>query len=281
LSSSLVLPTPLDNPALHQGRVRAVPHVEGQYATYVYVPLVLHRHHPLYALLEGALSSAIPQVPSLHPIGKKEHDGTKSARWELHISLSHPLFLRAHQREEFKRAIRQLASSVAPFDASFTTFSELANDERTRAFLAMQVGAGHAELRRCLDLLTPTLRLLRQKEFYADPRFHASIAWTLLEKTPSSSVTASLSIPGEPAEIALPQSTASEEHRAQTAYPGVTEQPSDLFHRIPHFPHTLLSSLNKAYATKLSRARTGGFIVDSISVKIGKDIFTWPINGTK
>lgn len=115
MSSSLVLPTPLDNPALHQGRVRAVPHVEGQYATYVYVPLVLHRHHPLYALLEGALSSAIPQVPSLHPIGKQEHDDAKSARWELHISLSHPLFLRAHQREEFKRAIMRLASSVAPY----------------------------------------------------------------------------------------------------------------------------------------------------------------------
>lgn len=137
------------------------------------------------------------------------------------------------------------------------------------------------QLRRCLDLLAPTLRLLRQKEFYVDPKFHASIAWTLLEKTPSSLVRASLSIPGEPDEITLPQGTASEEHCAQTASPGVTEQPSDLFHRIPHFPHTLLPSLNKAYAAKLSQARTGGFVVDSISVKIGKDIFTWPLNGTK
>ncbi|KAH0832236.1 hypothetical protein J3R83DRAFT_13210 [Lanmaoa asiatica] len=298
LSSSLAVPTPVDNPALHQGRVRTVPHVEGQYATYIYVPLVLDHTDALYAVVEDALTLAKAQVPSLHAIGRQERGEVNAARWELHISLSRPLFLRAHQREEFKRAIRQVASSIAPwvhiqssraystmtsaansFDASFTTFSKLVNDERTRTFLALEVGAGHGELRRCLDLLEPTLRLLRQKEFYVDPKFHTSIAWALLQKTPTSSNIASLSIAGELDEIALPDCAAPEEQQAPS--PGVIEQPSNNFHRIPHFPHALVPSLNEVHAVKLSQARTGGFVVDRISVKIGKDIFTWPLNGMK
>lgn len=108
------MPTPVDNPALHQGRVRTVPHVEGQYATYIYVPLVLNHKDALYTLVEDALTLAKTHVLSLHTIGRQERAGVKAARWELHISLSRPLFLRAHQREEFKRAIAMAASSMAP-----------------------------------------------------------------------------------------------------------------------------------------------------------------------
>ncbi|KAF8552765.1 hypothetical protein OG21DRAFT_1340032 [Imleria badia] len=273
LSASLTVPTPVDDPALHQGRARTVPHVEGQYSTYIYVPLVLHHEDALYTLVEDALTLASTDVPTLHTIGRQERGR------ELHISLSRPLFLRAHQREDFKRAVKQVASSIAPFDASFTTFSELTNDERTRTFLALDIGAGHGELRRCLDFLGPTLRLLRQREFYGDPKFHASIAWALMEKTPSSSIITSLA--GELDDIMLPDCAAPEEQQARSPSPSVIEQSSDHFHRIPHLPHSLVPSLNEAYGAKLSQARTGGFGVDRISVKIGKEVFTWPLNGIK
>lgn len=39
-----------------------------------------------------------------------------------------------------------MTSAANSFDASFATFSELTNDERTRAFLALEVGAGHGEV---------------------------------------------------------------------------------------------------------------------------------------
>ena len=115
LSSSLTVPTPVDDPALHQGRIRTVPHVEGQYATHIYVPLVLHQNDALYTLVEDALTLAKARVPSLHTIGRQERGKVNAVRWELHISLSRPLFLRAHQREEFKRAVGQSASSIAPW----------------------------------------------------------------------------------------------------------------------------------------------------------------------
>jgi len=97
----------------------------------------------------------------------------------LHISLSRPTYLRAHQREQFKRAVKGVATRFSPFSASFSTFSELTNDEQTRTFLAMEIGAGHAELAALTEALTPALRAVRQKEFYDDPRFHASVAWAL------------------------------------------------------------------------------------------------------
>ena len=37
------------------------------------------------------------------------------------------------------------------FQVSFATFAELTNDERTRTFLSLEVGAGHHEVRRYLQ----------------------------------------------------------------------------------------------------------------------------------
>lgn len=177
-----------------------------------------------------------------------------------------------------------MTSAANSFDASFTTFSELTNDERTRTFLVLEAGAGHREvieycpqytwlflticllqLRRCLDLLAPTLGLFRQKEFYVDPKFHTSIAWALLEKTSPPLDTTSHTVAAELDDIALPE----------------REKLSDDFHRIPHFPNTLVPSLNEVYGMKLSQARTGGFVADRIAAKIGKDVFTWPLIGMR
>lgn len=70
----------------------------------------------------------------------------------------------------------------------------------------MEVGAGHAEVPKPLhvifrlffefyltvyqlhtiaDRLTPILRAIRQREFYDNPRFHSSLAWALLDQTPT------------------------------------------------------------------------------------------------
>jgi U6 snRNA phosphodiesterase len=106
LSSSLVAPVPVDNPALHQGRVRLTPFVEGQWAAYVYVPVVLSPRSPLRQLLVDVVSDAKGMTPALQSfIG----DGQKDT--ELHISLSRPLYIRAHQREDLKRAVRGIARS--------------------------------------------------------------------------------------------------------------------------------------------------------------------------
>ncbi|KAG1743237.1 uncharacterized protein EDB91DRAFT_236691 [Suillus paluster] len=291
LASSLIVPVPVDDPSLHQGRIRATPHVEGQYAAYVYIPLVVQPKTALYSLVEEVLDVTKEMVPAAHAIGEivscSRNSGgvvvgsSRRAR-ELHLSLTRPIFLRAHQREEFKQAIKLIASRQTPFQASFATFSELTNDERTRAFLSLEIGAGHHELRNLLSALSPTLQSLRQRDFYSQPKFHVSIAWALLD--PDTSVNGDVDVKGQPLayESAIPAEGTSGNNLSSSGDIGQSnkEFQTECFPRIPHFPSVLIPTLNQQFGAKVSSAHTGGFGADTIAVKIGKDIFSWPFRGS-
>lgn len=111
ISSSLVAPGPVDIPALHQGRIRTTPHVEGQFAAHVYVSLALGRHSLLYKVLQDILRDAKEVIPTLRDIRSPLE---ANAPPDLHISLSRPIFLRAHQREDLKRAVKNIAKAHKP-----------------------------------------------------------------------------------------------------------------------------------------------------------------------
>jgi U6 snRNA phosphodiesterase len=160
------------------------------------------------------------------------------------------------------------------FTASFASFASLDNDERTRTFLAMEIGAGHTEvcdtcsdmfsfhlmspqLKALSDALTPTLKAIRQKEFYPEPRFHASFAWALLDACRSGSTTPALRSTPPATEDAPPSSSA------------------PAFSTIPHFPPSLVPALNASYGSQLAERRAGIFEVDQIRVRIGKDVVGW------
>ncbi|KAH9015726.1 hypothetical protein EDB83DRAFT_2321245 [Lactarius deliciosus] len=144
----------IPDPSKHQGRpralTRAIPHVEGQWAAHVYVSLVLRG--ALRGIVERAVSVAKHEVTGVRLLGGADSDPTRTP--------SRPC-------EEMKRAVRDAAKAHPPFTASFAAFSDLTNDGHTRTFLCMEVGAGHGE-----------------KEYYEQPRFHASFDWVLLERPP-------------------------------------------------------------------------------------------------
>jgi U6 snRNA phosphodiesterase len=160
LSQSLLPIIPVDNPALHQGRTRSTPHTEGQWAAYVYVPLAIARWNELGNVLKEVICTAKQAVDGLHVLGDNKDEET-----ELHISLTRPIYLRAHQREDLKKAVRAVAHNfpvyVLPFayglqyldhirfTASLSNFASLKNEDQTRAFLAMEIGAGHAQVALC------------------------------------------------------------------------------------------------------------------------------------
>ena len=108
ISPSISPPAPIDNPALHQGRIRTIPHIEGQFAAHVYILLPLSRQSELYKLVQEIFLDAKEVVPTLHEFWP---DGQRP---ELHISLSRPIFLRAHQREELKRSVKNVAQLQKP-----------------------------------------------------------------------------------------------------------------------------------------------------------------------
>ena len=107
LSSALVVPVPVDEPVLHQGRIRTVPHVEGNWATHVYLSIDVDRSHALCSLLEAAAAKAKQLVPVLESLITRKDINNHAI--ELHISLSRPIFVRAHQKEELRRAVKKLS----------------------------------------------------------------------------------------------------------------------------------------------------------------------------
>jgi hypothetical protein len=113
LSDSLVVRAPVDDPALHQGRTRSTPFVEGQWAAYVYVPVIIEATSPLRALLAEILRTTHESVPALHSIPEDTVDAPRK-RIELHVSLSRPIYLRAHQRAELIQSVKAIASRTPP-----------------------------------------------------------------------------------------------------------------------------------------------------------------------
>lgn len=128
LSPAISVSTPIDDPALHEGRVRGSPYVEGQFAAYVYVPVYLETGTKLCDLLHSVVASAKDTVPSLnsdwvnsktrveegekHPHPVSQAGGTRDH--VLHISLSRPIYLRSHQRDELKRVVKDIAKNHRP-----------------------------------------------------------------------------------------------------------------------------------------------------------------------
>ena len=133
LAAHLAPSVPTDDPSKHQGCTRTTPHVEGQWAAYVYVPIAL-RGTVLRRVVQRAVGIAerggdldsrasgggVVPVPVQDTCtlrgrlddGREAGDGAKCG--DLHISLTRPFFLRGYQREEMKRAVRDVAKAHPP-----------------------------------------------------------------------------------------------------------------------------------------------------------------------
>ncbi|KZV61625.1 hypothetical protein PENSPDRAFT_693237 [Peniophora sp. CONT] len=268
LSSSVIVPTPVDDPSKHQGRTRSSPHVEGQWAAYVYVALPLRgaEHGALARIVRRAFAKAKELEPALHAIGSAADDLTGLS--ELHISLTRPVFLRAHQRDDVKLAVKRAAQASKSFTLSFASFSQLTNDERTRTFICMEVGAGHSELKTLSEALSPTLRQFRQRSYYDSPRFHVSFAWALLDSQSRLGVVAPESVP-----LSTSTTTTTESVSASL---GPESTPT--FPRVRDLPDGLLATLNKDFARELSGAGAS-FEVDDVRIRIGKDVSAYRLSG--
>ncbi|KAH9043532.1 U6 snRNA phosphodiesterase Usb1 [Lactarius deliciosus] len=239
----------IPDPSKHQGRTRAltraIPHVEGQWAAHAYVSLVLRG--ALRGIVERAVSVAKQEVAP-------NPDSVAAVR-ELHVSLTRPFLLRAHQKEEMKRAVRDAAKAHPPFTASFAAFSDLTNDEHTRTFLCMEVGAGHGEVLYAHSRITPALLSFHQKEYYEQPRFHASFAWVLLERPPQPTLS----------ETPEPPSPSPLHH-------------TSLFPTVLRLPETTIPVLNASLGSQLKGSAVV-FEVGEVRIRIGKDVFSWELSG--
>ena len=115
------------------------------------------------------------------------------------------------------------------------------------------------QLQALTDALTPILQAIRQTEYYTNPRFHASFAWALLDRHASGA-------------------SSGAELGDMNCTPPSAALEAD-FPTIPHLPHDLVSILNAHHSVKLSSPKTGTFDVKEVTIKIGKEVYTWHLSG--
>lgn len=132
------------------------------------------------------------------------------------------------------------------------------------------------------DELLPTLLSLKQKAFYAEPRFHASFAWALLHRSGPFPSPAGIDAPpsGSSPTSSLSPSPRAIGRQAEAGAGTLTPTgPADAFPTIARFPPTLVPSLNAAFGERLRARHVGAFDVRAVHVKIGKDVFKWRLSG--
>ncbi|KAH7336994.1 hypothetical protein B0J17DRAFT_665757 [Rhizoctonia solani] len=256
LDPSLFTPAPVDDPSKHQGRKRTVPYVEGQFIAHVYVPIRLEGD--FLALLRGIVECAQSDSAAWHSLLEHvpgtigEQTASTSLRFRSHISLSRPVPLRAHQRDGFRKEVRKAALERTQFPASFAQLTTLTNDDQSRTFLCVEIGAGHNEFQALSQSLSAHLASLRQLPYYPQPRFHISIAWVLTHGS-------SPSVPVE---------------SDQRVSASLIEARDGTYKQTPELRDTLLPLQIKFSEQML---KLGRFNVQGVEVKIGKDTHKWPL----
>jgi len=197
----------VDDPTLHAGRTRQVPHVVGNWPTHLY--LEWYPAQDELAVLDKVIDHA----------GQTKNTGSRTcilaysflrsglgALQPLHISLSAPLVLQSDQKEPFEKdtSTRIARSHVKPFAVHVTGLDWVSNHDKTRFFLVLKLGKpANNELNKLLSACNATAHQFEVSMLYAaaskqsvasasdveeqdkardrSAAFHISIAWTLEE----------------------------------------------------------------------------------------------------
>lgn len=220
----------------------------------MYIPIRLgHASKKLYETINRLVDRVRDMVPEMHSLVTNSIDPPSNGLAPLHISLSRPIYLRAHHREDFRTGVQSAARTQDQFALSLASISSFVNDDKTRIFISVEVGAGHAQLKQLTDALTPSIKRLHQEPYYSTPRFHFSVAWALLKE-------------GE-------QQTAKQTSGEALDEGEGTDQP--IFPSVFDIPESLIDDLNKEFGREIREG--GNFMAEAVELKIGKAISTFKL----
>ncbi|KAI3547945.1 hypothetical protein CABS01_13895 [Colletotrichum abscissum] len=194
LYASTVRNATADNPALHQGRKRTIPHIVGNWPSHVYVEW--HPSADQHSLLTALLDEIAPLLGTRELTSLLTSD--LNAPLPLHISLSRPLSLTAAQKDAFLSALTSsLSSATGEFSLSPRGLGFFKSPDSDRAFLVLRVACPAASsqgdtsttgsnpqlrtlLNKCNDVAVrfghPPLYQAHATEL-VDDAFHVSIGW--------------------------------------------------------------------------------------------------------
>ncbi|CAL5322891.1 unnamed protein product [Camellia sinensis] len=187
-------------------RIRSFPHVKGNYALYVYIPVRIPSA-PMKELAQflKKVSSRVPGLNAIDidiPLNILCTDDLKleqaSLGREFHISLGRTVPIRRHQIDSVVAMLRQKLQFQSRYWIDFNEWEVFVNDDHTRSFLSIEVKTkGLAEtillfhtvcdtsinmsiyIRKQIQAVNEVYKLHNLPEFYKDPRPHVSLAWAL------------------------------------------------------------------------------------------------------
>ncbi|XVE63826.1 hypothetical protein DITRI_Ditri07aG0051600 [Diplodiscus trichospermus] len=169
-------------------RIRGFPHVEGNYALHVYIPVYIPSiSKKQMGLFLMRVASVVPglhvvdiDVP-LNALCKEEHKLEQVALGrEFHISLGRTVPIRVHQIDSIVTMLRQKLQFQKRYWIDFNKWEVFVNDDQTRSFISLEViTGGLAEITKQIEAVNEVYKLHNLPEFYKDPRPHISLAWAL------------------------------------------------------------------------------------------------------
>ncbi|TLD06106.1 uncharacterized protein PgNI_08628 [Pyricularia grisea] len=195
LYASTVRTSTRDDPTLHHGRSRQIPHVVGNWPSHIYI-----EWFPSQAQCDvlSALVSALRSDG--HQAGAELHSFLTSdlgTPLPLHISLSRPFVLTTEQKDNFLSRVPGALRlrSFSRFAVCPSALSWHRSPDSNRAFLVLRVqeegrDGGNQGLVRLLERCNEVVREFGQPELYSDggramDRFHISVAWSFTDVTGS------------------------------------------------------------------------------------------------
>ncbi|MCJ1435891.1 poly(U)-specific 3'-to-5' RNA exonuclease [Xylographa pallens] len=128
-----------DDPTLHGGRQRGTPHVDGQWPSHIYIEWypTTAESSKLATLIDKLNDEVFDGDAKLQSLLQSE----LGAELPLHISLSRSLMLLTDERQPFVDTFKHFLdkSTVRPFEVHVSGLQWVANYEKTRCFLVLQL----------------------------------------------------------------------------------------------------------------------------------------------
>ncbi|KAM3440570.1 hypothetical protein MY4824_002018 [Beauveria thailandica] len=201
LYAATVRQSTVDDPALHQGRKRQVPHIVGQWPSHVYIEWrPSYEQHAVLTRLLAKVEDTLDGEIELHQFMTSD----LGAPLPLHVSLSRPLSLSTTEKDDFLQRVSESLGSgaVPPFIMQPRSLAWFTSPDSNRSFLVLGVATtgGHGDAD---GDNAPLMKLLRKSNaaaarfgqplLYQHARdnddddddddvvrtaFHVSIAWT-------------------------------------------------------------------------------------------------------
>lgn len=175
-SNGVVAPILVPEPSISDDQQRTVPHIAGNWSSFVYIEISASLGTQGQILLDDIQREA----SNLHPSVRKNNG--------VHISLCKTCYLKIFQLEPFMANVARIVNQMPAFRIAFQALSRYSNEELTRSFLSLDVGVGHDKLAALAMQLDDILTPFRQEPYYKSPSFHSSISWNIYDGITASMV---------------------------------------------------------------------------------------------